>query len=180
MLIFLVSLIFFVIGTIVIIVLRTRAAIKKKTNFNPPIEWLNAKAKYLEEKERDRHNVEELKKQLMRRALQTIPLILSLQEEGESIERLYSRGLLTDDMHYRVKQLKEFLDIEINEVKKESEELIEGWSGQIWQNALQFHKMIKGRLNLPYHFFQILSLSFILHINLPMNHDFFFLLFHLL
>jgi hypothetical protein len=42
----------------------------------------------------------------MRRAISAIPMILSLQNEGNAIERLYKKGMLTDDMHFRVTILK--------------------------------------------------------------------------
>jgi len=45
---------------------------------------------------------ENLRKLLIRRAIASIPIVLSLQNEGNSIERLYKRGMLTDDMHYKV------------------------------------------------------------------------------
>ena len=45
---------------------------------------------------------EETKKLLMRRAIATIPLVIALQNEGNSVEKLYRKGMLTDDMHYRV------------------------------------------------------------------------------
>ena len=50
----------------------------------------------------DPAQLEELKKMLMRRAIGSIPIILALQNDGNSIERLYKRGMLTDDMHYKV------------------------------------------------------------------------------
>jgi len=50
----------------------------------------------------DPNQFEELKKLLMRRAIKTIPIIIALQNEGQSIERLYKRGMLTDHMHYKV------------------------------------------------------------------------------
>ena len=71
--------------------------------FTPP----PARAAYLEglskldpAKPEDMNN---LRKLLMARALQTIPIILNLQNEGSSVDRLYKRGMLTDDLHERVR-----------------------------------------------------------------------------
>lgn len=86
---------------------------------------------------------DELKKLLMRRALQDIPIILSLQNEGNSIEKLYKKGMLTDDMHFKVKQLKDFVDEEFQQVKDEADELMEGWGEQIWPQAMQFYQMLQ-------------------------------------
>lgn len=41
----------------------------------------------------------ELRKLLMGRALQTIPIIRNLQNESSSVDRLYRKGMLTDDLH---------------------------------------------------------------------------------
>jgi hypothetical protein len=46
-----------------------------------------------------------LRKLLMSRALQTIPIILNLQTEGTSVDRLYRKGMLTDDLHERVRYI---------------------------------------------------------------------------
>ena len=73
----------------------------------------------------------------MKRAYFNIPILLQLQNEGNSIERLYKRGVLTDDMHYKVKELKVFFDLEFQEVRNEADELLEGWSEHIWQEAMQ-------------------------------------------
>jgi Preprotein translocase subunit Sec66 len=72
----------------------------------------------------------------MRRAIRAIPILLSLQNEGNSIERLYKRGMLTDDMHFKVKNLKAFVD---QELQFEADDLVEGWSQHIWPQAMQFH-----------------------------------------
>lgn len=75
----------------------------------------------------------------MRRAIRAIPILLSLQNEGNSIERLYKRGMLTDDMHFKVKNLKAFVDQEFQDVQFEADDLVEGWSQHIWPQAMQFH-----------------------------------------
>lgn len=85
--------------------------------------------------------LEHLKKLLMRRAIQTIPTLLSLQNEGSSIERLYKRGMLTDDMHFKVKELKAFVDKEFQDIQFEADDLVEGWGQHIWQQAMQFHQV---------------------------------------
>lgn len=80
-----------------------------------------------------------LRKLLTKRALKAIPLILSLQNEGQSIDRLYKKGMLTDDMHFRVKELKAFVDQEYQDVQAEANELMEGWGEHVWQQAMQTH-----------------------------------------
>lgn len=71
--------------------------------FTPP----PARAAYFEAREKmDLSNPDDmnnLRKMLMSRALQTIPIILNLQNEGSSVDRLYKKGMLTDDLHERVR-----------------------------------------------------------------------------
>ena len=83
----------------------------------------------------------DLKQLLMKRALKTIPILLSLQNEGSSIERLYKRGMLTDDMHFKVKEIKAFVDQEFQDIQVEADELVDGWGPTLWQQAMHFHQV---------------------------------------
>jgi hypothetical protein len=77
----------------------------------------------------------------MKRAFKTIPLLLTLQNEGNSVALLYKRGILTDDLHNDMKELKSFIDVEFQEVQNEAEELVEGWGQLIWPQAMQYHQV---------------------------------------
>lgn len=88
-------------------------------------------------------DLDELKKLLMRRAIQTIPILLAHQNEGSSIDRLYKRGMLTDDMHFKVKELKAFVDKEFQDIQFEADDLLEGWGQHIWPQAMQFHQVCR-------------------------------------
>lgn len=110
--------------------------------FTPPVEretYIEAKNKY--DSADDSVDVDDLKKLLMKRAIKTIPILLSLQNEGSSIERLYKRGMLTDDMHFKVKEIKSFVDQEFQDIQLEADELGPGWGSTIWQQAMQFHQV---------------------------------------
>jgi hypothetical protein len=48
-------------------------------------------------------HAENLKKLLMGRAVQNIPIVLNLQNEGSSVERMYRKGMITEDLHERVR-----------------------------------------------------------------------------
>lgn len=114
---------------------------KQSSSFSPPperAEFIAAKEKLNTSKVAD---LDELKKLLMKRAIKTIPILLSLQNEGSSIERLYKRGMLTDDMHFKVKELKAFVDKEFQEIQFEADDLVEGWGQHIWPQAMQFHQV---------------------------------------
>lgn len=77
----------------------------------------------------------------MRRAMYTIPIILTLQNSGTSVQRLYNRGMLTDDIYENVKEMKSFVDVEFTEVQMEAEDLIPGWGPHIWPEAMRFHQV---------------------------------------
>lgn len=118
----------------------------KQSSFTPPVEraeFIAAKEKLDPTKVSD---LDELKKLLMRRAIQTIPILLSHQNEGSSIDRLYKRGMLTDDMHFKVKELKAFVDKEFQDIQFEADDLLEGWGQHIWPQAMQFHQVRPGWL----------------------------------
>ena len=115
----------------------------KTSSFTPPPERENYIAAKTKLDPSNPNHLDELKKLLMRRAIQAIPILLNLQNEGNSIERLYKRGMLTDDMHFKVKELKAFVDQEFQEVQVEAEDLVEGWGQNIWPQAMQFHQMIQ-------------------------------------
>lgn len=93
----------------------------------------------------DPAQMEELKKHLMRRAMFTIPMILDLQQQGKSVDRLYGRGMLTDEIMDNVKYVKAFVDAEFPDVQAEADDMIPGWGPAIWQEAMQFHKMVQQR-----------------------------------
>ena len=77
----------------------------------------------------------------MHRAISTIPYILKLQNEGPAIDRMYKKGLLTDDVHFEIKEMKAFVELEFAEIQQEAEEMLENWGSQIWPQAMQFHKV---------------------------------------
>ena len=136
-----------VIGTVVYVLWKNKKLFGisdsswKTSSFTPPPErenYITAKAKL---DMSNPNHLDELKKLLMRRAIQAIPILLNLQSEGNSIERLYKRGMLTDDMHFKVKELKSFVDQEFQDVQVEAEDLVEGWGQNIWPQAMQFHQV---------------------------------------
>lgn len=83
--------------------------------------------------------LEKLKTLLMKRAIQTIPSILILSDEGEAIEKLYKRGMLTDSMHIEVNEMKLFVDKEYNDVRAEADKLMADWGKYIWPQAKEYY-----------------------------------------
>lgn len=140
-----------VLATIIIILFwRNFMSSEKKWKasgaFTPPVEreeYIQAKSK---SDLKDPLAKDNLRKLLTKRALKAIPIIISLQNEGQSIDRLYKKGMLTDDMHFRVKELKAFVDQEYQDVQSEANDLLEGWGEHVWQQAMQYHTMIQRQL----------------------------------
>jgi Preprotein translocase subunit Sec66 len=81
----------------------------------------------------------ELIKKLMQRAVKSYPLMHALQTEAQSIDRLYRRGMLTDDIHSRTKQFNDFIKDEVEGVRQEAEELMPNFGATIWQDAGRFY-----------------------------------------
>lgn len=116
---------------------------KSQTNFTPPIESLT----YLDVKDTiDRNDpveLDKLKKLLMKRAMKSVPIILSLEKESQSIDRLYKKGILTDDVMIQTQQIKQFVEKELKDVKDEADEFLDGWGEQIWSQAVGFYKLVE-------------------------------------
>jgi hypothetical protein len=89
----------------------------------------------------DPKQLEEVKKLLMRRAMYAIPVVLALQTSMNSVQRLYNKGMLTDDVYDNVKEMKAFCDQEWPDVQMEADDLVEGWGAHIWQEAMRFHQV---------------------------------------
>eukprot|EP01039_Chlorochromonas_danica_P003938 gene3937-4306_t len=126
---------------------QTKDNQRKRSSFTPP----HQRADYLEAKNKLDITIPEqrdhLRKLLMKRALHTVPLIMTLQNDGSSIDRLYKKGMLTDDMHFHARELKAFIDQEIEEVSAEADLLAEGWSQAVWQQALQIQRVIQKQID---------------------------------
>ncbi|CEG47683.1 Sec62/63 complex, subunit Sec66 [Plasmopara halstedii] len=77
---------------------------------------------------------------LFRRAVADIPLIRKIQSESSGIQRLKKNDILKDGSYLSYKLAEELINDEINEVRKEAEELKpgEGWPDKIFPQAVQF------------------------------------------
>lgn len=77
---------------------------------------------------------------LFRRAVADIPLIRKIQSESSGIQRLKKNDILKDGSYLSYKLAEELINDEINEIRKEAEELKpgEGWPDKIFPQAVQF------------------------------------------
>lgn len=58
-------------------------------------------------------DVKQLSKLLMHRAVATIPLYHKVHSEFGSTERLYKKGMLTEEVYNRLKRLNDYVNSEI-------------------------------------------------------------------
>uniref|UniRef100_K3XA85 Preprotein translocase subunit Sec66 n=1 Tax=Globisporangium ultimum (strain ATCC 200006 / CBS 805.95 / DAOM BR144) TaxID=431595 RepID=K3XA85_GLOUD len=77
---------------------------------------------------------------LFRRAVADIPLIRKIQSESAGIQRLKKNDILKDGSFLSYKMAEELINEEINDVRREAEELKpgEGWPDKIFPQAVQF------------------------------------------
>lgn len=108
--------------------------------FSPP----NERAEFIAAKRgidpSDPESTRKLKQALMKRSFQAIPLLLELQVQGPSADKLYKKGMITDAMMDRYKHMKAFFDVEFPEVQVEADALVPGWGQSIWQQANQIYQ----------------------------------------
>ncbi|KAH7462115.1 hypothetical protein KRP22_007304 [Phytophthora ramorum] len=81
---------------------------------------------------------------LFRRAVADIPLIRKIQSESSGIQRLKKNDILKDGSFLSYKLAEELINDEINDVRREAEELKpgEGWPDKIFPQAVQFMNQI--------------------------------------
>ncbi|KAG7388964.1 hypothetical protein PHYBOEH_007657 [Phytophthora boehmeriae] len=81
---------------------------------------------------------------LFRRAVADIPLIRKIQSESSGIQRLKKNDILKDGSYLSYKLAEEMINEEINEVRREAEELKpgEGWPDKIFPQAVQFMNQV--------------------------------------
>jgi len=81
---------------------------------------------------------------LFRRAVADIPLIRKIQSEGSGIQRLKKNDILKDSSYLSYKLAEEMINEEINDVRRESEELKPGggWPDKIFPQAVQFMNQV--------------------------------------
>jgi hypothetical protein len=91
------------------------------TIFVPPAErqeFIDAKAEAIKKKPVAEEVMQALKKKLMRRTFKQIPLVHELQQQGPSADKLYKKGMITDALHNRYKDMKAYFDVEFPEVQQ--------------------------------------------------------------
>lgn len=87
----------------------------------------------------------ELKNQLMRRAMAIIPIVLQMESKAPGTYRQYQTGLIDDHCFRSFKKSEEMLKAETQEIQAEAAGLEAGWGEAIFPQAMQLRRMVEAR-----------------------------------
>mmetsp|Transcript_13512 Transcript_13512/g.17792 ORF Transcript_13512/g.17792 Transcript_13512/m.17792 type:complete len:263 (+) Transcript_13512:88-876(+) len=93
------------------------------------------------------NHIKELKNQLMKRAINDIPMILYMQDKSPGTYRLYHKAMIDDKAWKNFQRAEQLVCDEIEQVQTEAEEIEKGWGEQIWAQAMQLRKILLARQN---------------------------------
>lgn len=82
---------------------------------------------------------------LMKRAIADIPLIQHMQKEAQGMYRLHGKNMCSEVQWRAFQNAEGLVSGEVDEVRKEAEEIEPGWGGMIWRQAAQYHGMLTQR-----------------------------------
>ncbi|CAN0028162.1 unnamed protein product [Heterosigma akashiwo] len=87
-------------------------------------------------------HIRDLKNELMKRALQDIPMVLYMQDKSPGTYKLYNKAMIDDRAWRNFQKAEGLVCAEIEEVQREAEEVERGWGEQIWGQAMQLRKIL--------------------------------------
>ncbi|GKY95614.1 hypothetical protein MPSEU_000522700 [Mayamaea pseudoterrestris] len=82
---------------------------------------------------------------LMKRAMADIPLVQHIQKESHGMGKLYSKSMCSVNQWRAFQAAEAMVGAEVEQVRAEADELEPGWSEVIWQQAVQYHQMLKQK-----------------------------------
>lgn len=82
---------------------------------------------------------------LMKRAMADIPDVMKIQKESAGMSKLYARSMCSVKQWRSYQQAEALISQEIADVKAEADDIEPGWSHSIWQQASQYHAMLKKK-----------------------------------
>lgn len=80
---------------------------------------------------------------LMKRAIADIPLIQHMQKEAQGMYRLHGKNMCSEVQWRTFQSAEALVSSEVDEVRREAEEVEPGWADLIWRQAAQYHGMLK-------------------------------------
>jgi hypothetical protein len=82
---------------------------------------------------------------LMKRAIADIPILQHVQKESPGMNKLYSQSMCSEKQWRAFQNAEGLVSSEVDEVRREAEQIEPGWSQMIWRQAMQYHGMLKQR-----------------------------------
>ena len=81
----------------------------------------------------------------MKRAIADIPILQHIQKESPGMNKLYSQSMCSEKQWRAYQKAEALVSAEVDEVRRESDQIEPGWSQMIWRQAMQYHQMLKQR-----------------------------------
>lgn len=82
---------------------------------------------------------------LMKRAIADIPILQHIQKESPGMNKLYAQSMCSEKQWRAYQKAEALVSAEVDEVRREADQVEPGWSQMIWRQAMQYHQMLKQR-----------------------------------
>ena len=82
---------------------------------------------------------------LMKRAIADIPILQHIQKESPGMNKLYAQSMCSEKQWRAYQKAEALVSAEVEEVRREADQVEPGWSQMIWRQAMQYHQMLKQR-----------------------------------
>ena len=81
----------------------------------------------------------------MKRAIADIPILQHIQKESPGMNKLYAQSMCSEKQWRAYQKAEALVSAEVEEVRREADQIEGGWSQMIWRQAMQYHQMLKQR-----------------------------------
>lgn len=81
----------------------------------------------------------------MKRAIADIPILQHIQKESPGMNKLYAQSMCSEKQWRAYQKAEALVSAEVDEVRREADQIEPGWSQMIWRQAMQYHQMLKQR-----------------------------------
>lgn len=100
---------------------------------------------YEEMKEACQGDADKMKRLLMRRCIADVPVLLWMQNEQRTVQRLYKQSMIGKDTYESFRASMELVQEEEEAVKQEAETLRDDWGEKIWPEAVHLFNLIQKK-----------------------------------
>lgn len=100
---------------------------------------------YEEDKENCGDDVIKLQQLLMKRCIADVPIITYMQSEERTVQRMYHNSMIGKGTYQSFQDVVALVTEEYETVKLEADDIKEGWSQHVWQQAMHLHQFLKEK-----------------------------------